>query len=38
LIELETCTPQGVRTERIAKRDRERFRTARQAGWGDAIS
>jgi ribosomal protein RSM22 (predicted rRNA methylase) len=38
LIELETCTPQGVRTQRIAKRDRERFRAARQAGWGDAIS
>jgi ribosomal protein RSM22 (predicted rRNA methylase) len=38
LIELEACTPQGVRTQRIAKRDRERFRTARKAGWGDAIS
>jgi ribosomal protein RSM22 (predicted rRNA methylase) len=38
LIELETCTPRGVRTERVAKRDRERFRAARQARWGDAIS
>ncbi len=38
LIELETCTPQGVRRQRIAKRDREAFRSARQAGWGDAVS
>jgi ribosomal protein RSM22 (predicted rRNA methylase) len=38
LIELQTCTPQGVRTQRIGKRDGERFRTARQSGWGDAIS
>jgi ribosomal protein RSM22 (predicted rRNA methylase) len=38
LIELETCTPRGVRTQRIAKQERERFRAARKAGWGDAIS
>jgi len=38
LIELRTCTPRGVGTERVTKRDRERFRAARQAGWGDAIS
>jgi len=37
LIELETCTPQGVRTRRITKRDRDAFRAARQARWGDAI-
>jgi ribosomal protein RSM22 (predicted rRNA methylase) len=36
LIEIETCTPAGLRSERIAKRDRDRFRTARKASWGDA--
>jgi len=37
LIEIETCTPNGVRFERIGKRDRHRFRAARKAAWGDAI-
>ena len=36
LIEIETCTPNGLRSERIAKRDRDRFRAARKAAWGDA--
>jgi ribosomal protein RSM22 (predicted rRNA methylase) len=36
LIELETCTPAGVRSLRVTKRDREAFRAARKAGWGDA--
>jgi ribosomal protein RSM22 (predicted rRNA methylase) len=36
LIEIETCTPAGLRSERISKRDRERFRAARKAVWGDA--
>jgi len=36
LIEIETCTPDGLRSERIAKRDRDRFRAARKAAWGDA--
>jgi ribosomal protein RSM22 (predicted rRNA methylase) len=36
LIEIETCTPEGLRSERIAKRDRDRFRAARKASWGDA--
>jgi len=36
LIELATCTPAGLATERISKRDRERFRFARHADWGDA--
>jgi ribosomal protein RSM22 (predicted rRNA methylase) len=36
LIEIETCTPAGLRSERIAKRDRDRFRAARKASWGDA--
>ena len=36
LIEIEMCTPEGLRSERILKRDRERFRAARKAAWGDA--
>jgi ribosomal protein RSM22 (predicted rRNA methylase) len=36
LIEIETCTPAGLRSERITKRDRESFRAARKASWGDA--
>jgi ribosomal protein RSM22 (predicted rRNA methylase) len=37
LIEIETCTPHGLRSERIAKRDRDRFRAARKAAWGDTF-
>jgi ribosomal protein RSM22 (predicted rRNA methylase) len=36
LIVLETCTPAGLTTERVTKRNRERFRAARKADWGDA--
>ena len=36
LIEIQSCTPQGLRTERVAKHARERFRAARHAAWGDA--
>ena len=36
LIEIATCTPEGLRRERIFKRDRDRFRAARKAAWGDA--
>ena len=36
LVEIETCTPAGLRTERILKRDRDRFRAARKSAWGDA--
>jgi ribosomal protein RSM22 (predicted rRNA methylase) len=36
LITLETCTPEGLITVRVSKRDRERFRAARHAAWGDA--
>lgn len=36
LIEIATCTPAGLRTERISKSDRERFRAARKAAWGDS--
>jgi ribosomal protein RSM22 (predicted rRNA methylase) len=35
LIEIQTCTPAGFQSERITKRDRERFRQARKAAWGD---
>lgn len=34
LIVLETCTPEGLRTARVTKRDREAFRNARRARWG----
>jgi ribosomal protein RSM22 (predicted rRNA methylase) len=34
LISLETCTAAGLRSERVTKRDRERFRAARKAAWG----
>jgi ribosomal protein RSM22 (predicted rRNA methylase) len=36
LVVLETCTPEGLETVRVSKRDRERFRAARHADWGDA--
>jgi ribosomal protein RSM22 (predicted rRNA methylase) len=35
LIELRTCTPEGLKTERVGKRDKEKFREARRAGWGE---
>jgi ribosomal protein RSM22 (predicted rRNA methylase) len=34
LIELDTCTPEGLTTVRASKRDRDRFRAARHAEWG----
>ena len=34
LIELETCTPGGLTTVRVSKRERDRFRAARHAEWG----
>jgi ribosomal protein RSM22 (predicted rRNA methylase) len=37
LITLETCTPRGFETVRAAKRDREKFRAARRADWGDPL-
>jgi ribosomal protein RSM22 (predicted rRNA methylase) len=36
LIKIETCTTSGLRSERISKKDRDRFRAARKAAWGDA--
>lgn len=34
LIELATCTPGGLTTVRVSKRDRDRFRAAKRAEWG----
>jgi len=36
LIEIEACTPGGLASERVRKRDREAFRRARRVAWGDA--
>jgi len=36
LITLELCTPTGLTSRRILRRDRDTFRSARQADWGDA--
>ena len=36
LIEIQVCTRDGLRSERAVKRDRDRFRAARKAAWGDA--
>jgi len=38
LIELRTCTPDGLGAEAVRKRDRGAYRAARHAGWGDALS
>jgi ribosomal protein RSM22 (predicted rRNA methylase) len=37
LIALETCTAEGLRTERVTKRDKDAFRAARRARWGETI-
>ncbi|SPE36747.1 conserved hypothetical protein [Candidatus Sulfopaludibacter sp. SbA6] len=36
LITIETCTPGGLQTERVTRRNREAFRRARRLVWGDA--
>jgi ribosomal protein RSM22 (predicted rRNA methylase) len=36
LIVLETCTTRGIETVQARKRDRDVFRAARRAGWGEA--
>jgi ribosomal protein RSM22 (predicted rRNA methylase) len=36
VIDLELCTRDGLRTSTVTKSDRERFRLARKARWGDA--
>jgi ribosomal protein RSM22 (predicted rRNA methylase) len=35
LIVLETCTPDGTATVQVTKRNRDSFRAARKADWGD---
>jgi ribosomal protein RSM22 (predicted rRNA methylase) len=35
LITLETCTAAGIETLQVGRRDRDRFRAARRAAWGD---
>jgi len=35
LVRLELCTPEGIRSAAIARSDRERFKLARKASWGD---
>ncbi|HTX34571.1 MAG TPA: small ribosomal subunit Rsm22 family protein [Bryobacteraceae bacterium] len=37
LVVLEVCTAQGLRQRHARKRDREQFRAARQAAWGDVV-
>jgi len=37
LIAIETCRPEGLRTVRVTKRDRDRFRQARHAKVGQSI-
>jgi len=34
-IRLELCTPEGLKAEVVTRSDREAFRSARKAGWGD---
>ena len=34
LITIETCTPRGIETVQLRKKDREAFRAARRARWG----
>lgn len=37
LITLDTCSARGIETLRISKRERDRFRAARHAAWGDSF-
>jgi len=37
-IKLELCTPEGIATETVTRSDKERFRQARHAKWGEAWS
>jgi ribosomal protein RSM22 (predicted rRNA methylase) len=37
LIVLETCTAEGLKTARVTKRDKDAFRAARRARWGETI-
>jgi ribosomal protein RSM22 (predicted rRNA methylase) len=35
MIQIDLCRPDGLGTLRVTKKDRDRFRTARKAAWGD---
>ena len=35
-IKLELCTPSGIASETVTRSDKENFRLARHAKWGDA--
>lgn len=35
-VRLELCEPQGLRTEVVTKRDREKYKSARRVRWGDS--
>src|SRR3954465_8585692 len=37
-IKLELCTPAGITTETVTRSDKEKFKQARRAKWGDAWS
>jgi ribosomal protein RSM22 (predicted rRNA methylase) len=36
-IELALCAPAGIRAELVTRANRERWRMAREAAWGDAL-
>ena len=36
-IDLDLCTPDGLRAETVNRRDRDRYRLAQRARWGSAI-
>ena len=37
VIQLELCTPEGLQSMQVRKRDREAFRAARKAVWGGSL-
>ena len=36
-VEVELCTPEGLKRETISRKHRDRYRDARKAEWGDAL-
>jgi len=36
-VELELCTPDGLKRETISRKNGERYKRARKAEWGDAL-
>lgn len=37
LIAIDLCTPTGLEARRVTKRDRDAYRAARRAGWGEVL-